>query len=62
MDTGVGSSRVLLAGFLECIYKYHEKEIVLNLACSREATGMASASSFVMMDKAIAKFEEEHPG
>lgn len=60
---GLGAAVFLLAGFLGCIYKYHEKEIVLEFGMFTGSNwDVASASSFVMMDKAIAKFEEEHPG
>ena len=60
---GLGAAVFLLAGFLGCIYKYHEKEIVLEFGMFTGSNwDVASASSFVMIDKAIAKFEEEHPG
>lgn len=54
---------LLLVGLLGCVYKYHEKEIVLEFGMFTGSNwDVASASSFVIMDKAIARFEEEHPG
>ena len=60
---GLGTAVFLLVGLLGCVYKYHEKEIVLEFGMFTGSNwDVASASSFVIMDKAIARFEEEHPG
>ena len=60
---GAGAFVLLLVGLLGCVYKYHEKEIVLEFGMFTGSNwDVASASSFVIMDKAIARFEEEHPG
>ena len=46
---GLGAAVFLLAGFLGCIYKYHEKEIVLEFGMFTGSNwDVASASSFVM--------------
>ena len=60
---GLGTALVLLFGLAGCIYMYHDKEIVLEFGMFTGSNwDVASASSFVIMDKAIARFEEEHPG
>lgn len=52
----------LLTGLMISISKREEKQIVLELGIFTGSNwGVASANSFVIMDKAIAQFEKEHP-
>ena len=62
MDTRGGSSHVPPCRLPWMYIWYHEKEIVLEFSMFTGKLGCGQASSFVMIDKAIAKFEEEHPG
>ena len=49
---GLGTAVFLLVGLLGCVYKYHEKEIVLEFGMFTGSNwDVASASSFVIMDK-----------